>query len=573
MATTLEQALTILLNSLKGGELPLKTVVDGSEFIIFYNPNTQRVERFKNNANNTTQQWSQYTGDFNNDTGVLKLGKLDDSLTIEINSTNGTMTINGEAKFLAPLFIEDDLTVQGKTASSFYDVVNNNGTLTIEYNGNGNFTQELQDKDGVIALITDIPDVTGKADLTNENQVITSNSYKSVLQSSGMALKCRNNTTTEGEYVEISLVNSTSENTQPKQYIRAYRGSSFGLGRVVLAANNQDNVELLSNGDTLHNGSVIIKDTAPVLLFIDEQDATFNTSVSIQTPTADRNLLIPDKDGTFALTSDIGNLVTLDTTQTITGDKDFQGQININPSGTKFISVEDEKLRTKKSTLGSVSYFGYGGYIINNDSNFHFYTPSEDGGSQFVIDNKSLTTLRTYTLQDNNGVLAHLDDTKSSNVFGFFDYNDSATATTPINVPNNGTFVYLTNDGLGAFTNKNYPPSGITDVWNATTNTFDFSQLPLGSKMDYRLDLEITTNSNNQEVNVVLELGIGGFNYDLSVAERSYKTPKTHKLVVSNFAYMGDLNTRDNGAKFKVSSDGVVTVKVNGWACYIHKYT
>lgn len=156
--------------------------------------------------------------------------------------------------------------------------------------------------------------------------------------------------------------------------------------------------------------------------------------------------------------------------------------------------------------------------------------------------------------------------------YGFIDYNDLNTSTTPINVIGGGGFVYLTNDELGAFTNKLYPPDGVTDVWDASNNRFDFSQLNLGSKLDYRLDIEITTTSNNQEIDVEIELAIGGSSYSLGVANRQYKSVRTYKLDIENYVYMGDLNTRDNYAKFKIKSDGNATVKVNGWACYIFMY-
>lgn len=45
MATTEEQILSILNNSLTGGELPLLSELTGTEFNIIYNPTTNRVER------------------------------------------------------------------------------------------------------------------------------------------------------------------------------------------------------------------------------------------------------------------------------------------------------------------------------------------------------------------------------------------------------------------------------------------------------------------------------------------------------------------------------------------------
>lgn len=159
-----------------------------------------------------------------------------------------------------------------------------------------------------------------------------------------------------------------------------------------------------------------------------------------------------------------------------------------------------------------------------------------------------------------------------SDFFGFIDYNDTATASNPISVVGAGGYVYLTNDGLGGFTNRNYPPPNVTNVWDVANNRFDFSELTLGSKVDYRLDIVITTTSPNQNVTVKIEMAIGGAVYDLSVAKRQYKNAEAHDLTIANFVYMGDLNTRDNYARFKVKSDGNASIRVKGWACYVFIY-
>lgn len=154
---------------------------------------------------------------------------------------------------------------------------------------------------------------------------------------------------------------------------------------------------------------------------------------------------------------------------------------------------------------------------------------------------------------------------------GFVDYNDLATATTPIIIPNTSTYIPLTNDGLGDFTNKAYVPSGITDIWDASLNTFDWSELALGDMVDIRLDIVVETANNNQEVLVALELGSGGFAYDIPYAHLVFKTAGTYQVNRFNGIYIGDTNTLDNGGRFKVSSDGNATVVVNGWYCRIIK--
>ena len=155
---------------------------------------------------------------------------------------------------------------------------------------------------------------------------------------------------------------------------------------------------------------------------------------------------------------------------------------------------------------------------------------------------------------------------------GIFDYNDTATSITPISVSGGAGFVDLTNNELGPFTNKLYPPDGVTDIWNASTNEFDFNQLPLGSKVDIRIDLLVTTLSPNTQVDIALGLGVGGSPYDIQWVDVFEKSAGAHRITVSDFIYIGDLNTKNNPAKFKIEADGNCSVIVNGWACYIHTY-
>lgn len=160
----------------------------------------------------------------------------------------------------------------------------------------------------------------------------------------------------------------------------------------------------------------------------------------------------------------------------------------------------------------------------------------------------------------------------SMGMIGFFDYNDLTTQTTPIVVTGGGGFVDLTNDEAGPNTNKNYPPNGITNVWDVANQRFDFAELTLGSRMAFRLDIEITTTAVNQTIDTEIQLAIGGTTYTLAVTHEQYKAVGVYQVVKSSFVYMGDDNTRNNYGKFRIKSDGNMTVKVNGWACYIDLY-
>ncbi len=155
---------------------------------------------------------------------------------------------------------------------------------------------------------------------------------------------------------------------------------------------------------------------------------------------------------------------------------------------------------------------------------------------------------------------------------GLFDYNDLATTGTPIVVTAAGGNVALTNDGDGAFTNKLFPPIGVTDVWDASTDLFDWSELKLGDMVDIRIDVDVITTSVNTEIKIDLHLGTGGSAYTIPwILETNYKNTGTHKLNRYNGIYMGDTNTINNGGQFMISTDKDCTAVVNGWYCKIIK--
>ncbi|MGI4991021.1 hypothetical protein ACRXCV_00195 (plasmid) [Halobacteriovorax sp. GFR7] len=175
--------------------------------------------------------------------------------------------------------------------------------------------------------------------------------------------------------------------------------------------------------------------------------------------------------------------------------------------------------------------------------------------------------LMEYTRQ-NTGALA----VPSTDIFhgGFVDYNDLATATTPLNVLAS-TETVLPNDAGGAFTNTGYLPQGMTGVWDNINDQFDWQELKLGDMVDIRFDIVVTTTQPNQEVNAFLRMAIGsGSEYDIPfLTGANYKTAKAHPVNRFNGIYMGDSNTLDNPAQFIIESDAPCSVVVNGWYCKI----
>lgn len=148
---------------------------------------------------------------------------------------------------------------------------------------------------------------------------------------------------------------------------------------------------------------------------------------------------------------------------------------------------------------------------------------------------------------------------------GLVDYNDAATVITPINIPTGLVNVNVTNDTLGPLTNKAYLPLGVTDIWDSSTDLFDWSELKLGDMIDIRLDLSVTTTSPNQLVQVDLSLGVGGSQYSIPFEDNVFKSSGTQRITRYNGIYIGDTNTLNNGARFVIRSDNTATLVVNGW--------
>lgn len=146
---------------------------------------------------------------------------------------------------------------------------------------------------------------------------------------------------------------------------------------------------------------------------------------------------------------------------------------------------------------------------------------------------------------------------------GFEDYGDTGTSISL----GNGVFTDLTNDG--ATTNKTYKlPDGRGDIWNTSTNRFDWSAagLQLGDTVDIRVDVVVTTTNANDNILLALDLGLGGSEYTLDILNLPLKVASSYEITAWTSVYMGDANTLNNPAKLSMHSDNTGnSVVVNGW--------
>ena len=154
---------------------------------------------------------------------------------------------------------------------------------------------------------------------------------------------------------------------------------------------------------------------------------------------------------------------------------------------------------------------------------------------------------------------------------GFVDYNDAATAITPINITPD-TWTKLTNDKLGPFTKTDALPNGVTSLWNSTTNQIILTELPLKSMVNARYDVTVTTTAANQVVNLSVFLGVGSpSEYESPKLTTQFKTAGTYSLTVFTGSYIGSTDIRDFPAEIKIKSDAACTIKVNGWYFQVFK--
>lgn len=162
---------------------------------------------------------------------------------------------------------------------------------------------------------------------------------------------------------------------------------------------------------------------------------------------------------------------------------------------------------------------------------------------------------------------SELDPAEKQCRMGMWDYNDTATTTTPIVLAVADTLYPLTNDGLGVNTLLTYALPELSNIWNVSTNKLDFTMLELGDTVDVRVDIEVTTTGANHEIVLEWAFAEGGAPYSLQIVRQNFKAAGTYTFTVMHSAYMGDLNTRDNPSVFKVASDTGTTdsVVVHGW--------
>ena len=159
-----------------------------------------------------------------------------------------------------------------------------------------------------------------------------------------------------------------------------------------------------------------------------------------------------------------------------------------------------------------------------------------------------------------------------SHEHGFADYNDAGTSVTPVNLPTD-TWVDLTNDGLGPFSQESLPLSMSEGLLGAG-GAIDISSMPTGSDILIRQDFTVTPASNNAALYFRYKLGGGAGEYTLEKSigrlDQGAGVGYRHSLT-TDYIYSGDANTKDNPIQPQIKLSSAGTVVNAGMAIKIYK--
>ncbi len=148
---------------------------------------------------------------------------------------------------------------------------------------------------------------------------------------------------------------------------------------------------------------------------------------------------------------------------------------------------------------------------------------------------------------------------------GFIDYNDAATAITPL-VLTGGVWTTIPNDGLGPSSNSLYKPDGITELMDVSNGSIDATELALGDEILIRNDFVVTPGTNNTSLEFRYALGTSpAYTLEKIIGrlDSGSGIPYRFSLDVHKI-YIGDTNTKDAPILIQVKLSASGTLVNNG---------
>ena len=151
---------------------------------------------------------------------------------------------------------------------------------------------------------------------------------------------------------------------------------------------------------------------------------------------------------------------------------------------------------------------------------------------------------------------------------GWWNYDDTVTSGTPIVLTLASTDVELTNNGAGPVNNITFGLPEQTNIWNTSTNRYDFSGLSIGDVLDVRLDVIFTTGTNNTAITLESEFQLSpGTPFKLPHLNNfEIRAAGTSQHTITTSFFLGSSSIIDNPGRIVASADKTgTTVVVNGW--------
>lgn len=141
--------------------------------------------------------------------------------------------------------------------------------------------------------------------------------------------------------------------------------------------------------------------------------------------------------------------------------------------------------------------------------------------------------------------------------FGVYYYVDNTSQSPPFN----GSDLDLTNNDNGSGSFVSSPDLGPTDLWDTSTNQFDFSSLAVGDMIDVGLEMNLEPDASTQDFDIFLNMGIGGTQRKVRFFQ--INTKHTDDRFYSSYKgiFMRDSNDINNPAKFRIESSDSWTVE------------
>jgi hypothetical protein len=160
-----------------------------------------------------------------------------------------------------------------------------------------------------------------------------------------------------------------------------------------------------------------------------------------------------------------------------------------------------------------------------------------------------------------NGTAWVIAYSSTANSVGWQNFEHAGSAVT---LTTADTWYDLTNDAAGSLTDTSFKIDTHGVIWDDTTDTFDLSDVPVGSLLHFRLDVAVTSGTGH---NFEMRLLYGpSYTYETVVGSRYVKTAGTVQLVYDMQFAIFTTATRDNPMKVQIRSDSSGdSALTNGW--------